>query len=63
MNDEKCIGYLENIRDMFELGKKNCAGAALEYQQKFIDSIDYAIDRIKELKEEVDYFRKGGDVG
>lgn len=47
MDDEKCIGYLENIRDMFEIGKKNCAGEALEYQQKFIDALNYAIDKIR----------------
>ena len=47
MNDEKCIAYLENIRDMFELGKKNCAGEALAYQQKFIDALNYSINRIQ----------------
>lgn len=50
MNDEKCIAYLENIRDMFELGKKNCAGEALAYQQKFIDALNYSINRIQKLK-------------
>ena len=47
MNDEACICYLEDITKMFERGKENCAGAALEYQQKYIDALQYAIQRIE----------------
>lgn len=43
MTDEDCIRYLENISRMFERGKENCAGDALELQQKHIDALQYAI--------------------
>lgn len=45
---EECICYLENISKMFEQGKENCAGDAKELQQKHIDALQYAIQRIKE---------------
>ena len=47
MTDEVCIDYLENISKMFERGKENCTGSALELQQKHIDALQYAIRRIK----------------
>jgi len=45
--DEACIHYLENISKMFEQGRENCAGDAQELQQKHIDALQYAIQRIK----------------
>lgn len=50
INDEVCICCLEDISNMFERGKKDCAGAALAFQQKFIDALQYAI---KELRKKV----------
>ena len=47
MTDEACICYLENISKLFEQSKENCAGDALELQQKYIDALQYAIQRIK----------------
>lgn len=47
MLDEDCICYLENISRMFERGKENCAVNALVLQQKHIDALQYAIQRIK----------------
>lgn len=47
MDDESCIGYLENIRDMFIVGSKNCEGQALKYQQRFISALEYAIVKMK----------------
>ena len=43
MNNEAWSCYLEDISKMFERGKENCAGAALEFQQKYIDALQYAI--------------------
>ena len=40
---ERYIFYLENIINMFERGKENCTGAALEFQQKHIYALQYAI--------------------
>lgn len=47
INDEACIRYLEDISKMFERGKENCAGAALEFQQKYIDALQYAIKELR----------------
>jgi len=47
MTDEACICYLENISKMFERGKENCAGDALELQQKHIDALQYAIKEMR----------------
>lgn len=46
MTDEDCIGYLENIIKMFERGKENCEGDALDFQQKHIDALQYAIREV-----------------
>ena len=47
MGDEQCISYLESICQMFIKGSKNCEGQALEYQQKYICAIRYAIAKIQ----------------
>lgn len=47
MTNEECIGYLENIRDMFIIGCERCDGDALKYQQNFISALNFAITYIK----------------
>ena len=47
MTDEACICYLENISKLFEQGKENCTGDALELQQKHIDALQYAIKELR----------------
>lgn len=53
MTDSQCVDYLENICKMFVNGSKNCEGSALEYQQKYISAIRYAIAKLQssEVKE------------
>lgn len=53
MTDSQCVDYLENICKMFVYGSKNCEGQALEYQQKYISAIRYAIAKLQsqEVKE------------
>lgn len=46
MDNKLCVGYLTNIRDMFVIGSKQCEGEALEYQNKFINALNYAIEFI-----------------
>ena len=46
MNNKICVGYLTNIRDMFVIGSERCEGKALEYQQNFINALNYAIELI-----------------
>lgn len=52
MNNELCVGYLTNIRDMFVIGSERCEGEALKYHQNFIDALNYAIELIEEKVEE-----------
>lgn len=47
MTDSECVGYLENVRKMFIIGRGRCEGQALEYQQRFISAIEYAIAKIQ----------------
>jgi len=47
MDDEQCISYLESICQLFIKGSKNCEGQALEYHQKYIRAIQYAISKIQ----------------
>lgn len=47
MTDSQCVDYLENICRMFVNGSKNCTGQALEYQQKYISAIRYAIAKLQ----------------
>ncbi len=47
MTGEVCIDYLENISKMFERGKENCTGDALDLQQKHIDALQYAIKVVR----------------
>ena len=48
MNNETCVGFLTNIRDMFIFGSKQCEGEALKYHQNFIDALNYAIELIND---------------
>lgn len=50
MNNELCVGYLTNIRDMFIIGSKNCEGEALKYHQNFISALNYAIELINSME-------------
>lgn len=47
MTDSQCVDYLENICKMFVKGSENCEGQALEYQQKYISAIRYAIAKLQ----------------
>lgn len=47
MDDEQCISYLESLYQMFAKGSENCEGQALEYQQKYMSAIQYAIAKMK----------------
>ena len=47
MTNEDCISYLESIVKLFERGKENCAGSALDIQQKYIDSLQHAIREVR----------------
>lgn len=48
MDNEQCVNCLESICQMFVNGSKNCEGQALEYQQKYISAIRYAIAKLQE---------------
>lgn len=50
MNNEVCVGYLTNIRDMFVVGSERCEGEALEYQNNFISALNYAIGLISDTE-------------
>lgn len=50
MNNEVCVGYLTNIRDMFVVGSERCEGEALEYQNNFISALNYAIGLINDTE-------------
>lgn len=47
MDNKQCVEYLEDICKMFVEGSKNCEGQALEYQQKYISAIRYAIAKLQ----------------
>ncbi len=51
MDDEQCVNYLESICKMFVRGCKNCEGQALEYQQKYIQALRYAIGKMQSSKD------------
>ena len=50
MNNEVCVSYLTNIRDMFVIGSTRCEGEALKYQQNFIDALNHAIELINDIE-------------
>lgn len=50
MNTEVCVGYLTNVRDMFVIGSERCESEALEYHQRFISALNYAIGLINDTE-------------
>lgn len=50
MDNEICVGYLTNIRDMFIIGSERCEGEALKYHQNFIDALNHAIELINDIE-------------
>ena len=51
MDDSTCVNYLESVIKLFVNGSKNCEGQALEYHQKYIQALRYAIGKIQSSKD------------
>ncbi len=47
MTDKSCIRCLEDIVNLFERGKENCAEQALDIHQQYIDALQYAIQKVR----------------